>query len=355
MEQEVKHNGHEPTAFPTERCPWCNSAVTHERFAEIEVRIRQQEQTKLAESAKQLRTQLEAQHAAEMLRQRKLNEQQMDTLLKAKLKELDAERENVYADQRAGIEKDRDLAILKAQAEFNRERESLQAKVKDVERQLQHKTSQGLGDDAEIDLFKALTEAFPTDRVSRVPKGQNGADIQLEVIHKGQPCGKIIFESKNVKAWQNTFVSKLREDQMAAGAEHAVLATTVFPRSHRELCVESDVIIVSPKRVTHVVTLLRRTMITSHLRGLSLNERATKMSRLYALITSDKYGQQFREVERLSTDIANLDVSEKKSHETLWRKRGTLTARITNALREIDSEVANVVEGEDQSELAVAS
>jgi hypothetical protein len=96
-------------------------------------------------------------------------------------------------------------------------------------------------------------------------------------------------------------------------------------------------------------------MITSHLRGLSLNERATKMSRLYALITSDQYAQQFREVERLSTDIANLDVSEKKSHETLWRKRGTLTARITNALREIDSEVANVVEGEDQSELAVAS
>jgi hypothetical protein len=196
MEQEVNRNGHEPTTISTERCPWCNSPVTHERFAEIEVKIRQQEQIKLAESTKQLRAQLDAQHAAELIRQRKLSEQQMDTLLKARLKELDTEREKVYADQRAGIEKDRDLAILKAQAEFNRERESLQAKVKDVERQLQHKTSQGLGDDAEIDLFKALTEAFPGDRITRVPKGQNGAMFNLKLSTRGSRAARSFLNQR---------------------------------------------------------------------------------------------------------------------------------------------------------------
>jgi len=54
----------------TERCPWCDSAISHSRFAEIEVKIRQQEQLKLAESSKQLRAQLEAEHATELTRQR---------------------------------------------------------------------------------------------------------------------------------------------------------------------------------------------------------------------------------------------------------------------------------------------
>jgi len=242
----------------TERCPWCDSAISHSRFAEIEVKIRQQEQLKLAESSKQLRAQLEAEHATELTRQRQHNEQQLQTLLKAELKEVDAEQQKLFADQRAAMEKDRDESVLKVQSDFNREREGLQAKIKDVERQLQKKTSQSLGDDAEIDLFKALSETFPGDRVIRVPKGQPGADIQVEVTHKGQPCGKIIAECKNTKAWQNSFIEKLRQDQMAAGAEHAVLATTVFPRGQKDIWADSDVIVASPGRVTHIVAIETR-------------------------------------------------------------------------------------------------
>jgi hypothetical protein len=96
-------------------------------------------------------------------------------------------------------------------------------------------------------------------------------------------------------------------------------------------------------------------MVTIYLRGLSLNERASKMSRLYALITSDQHAQQFQELEKLTTDIASLDTQEKRSHETVWKKRGTLNTRIADALRAIDSEVADVIEGEDQTELSIAS
>jgi hypothetical protein len=339
----------------SDRCVWCGSSITHAQFEEIASKIREQEQLKLAESSRHLRAQLETQHAAELTRQRQLNEQQLETLLKSKLKELDAEHQKLFSDQVGAIQKDRDESILKAQSDFSREKESLQAKIKEMERTLAKKTSPDIGDAAEIDLFKALSEAFPADRVSRVPKGHPGADIQLEVVHKGQPCGKIIFESKNTKAWQGTFVSKLRQDQIAAGADHAVLATTVFPNAKRDLCIESDVIIASPARVTPIVTLLRRSVIALHLRGVSLNERANKMSKLYALISSAKYVQQFREVEKLTTDIENLDSQERRAHETLWKKRGGLTTRITNALREIDSDIASVIEGNDQPELSVAS
>jgi hypothetical protein len=339
----------------TERCPWCDSAISHSRFAEIEVKIRQQEQSKLAESSKQLRAQLEAEHAAELTRQRQHNEQQVETTVTAKLKELDAERQKAYSDQLVAIQRDRDESILKAQAAFTREKEDLQLKIKDMERALLKRTSQDLGESAEIDLFKTLGEAFPGDRITRVPKGKCGADVQLEIVHQGQHCGKIIFESKNVKAWQNTFVSKLRKDQLEVGASHAVLVSTVLPRSQKCLCVESDVIIVTPGSAIHIVAVLRRSVIALHLRGLSLNEGASKMSELYSLITSDQYRLRFRELERLATDIVNVDSQEERSHESVWKKRGSLTTRIAAALLEIESEVADVIEGQKPTELSVAS
>jgi hypothetical protein len=338
-----------------EKCPWCQSPIPHSRFAEIETKIREQEQTKLAEASNHLRAALQAQHTVELAQQRQLAQQQLESALTIKLKELDIQRQKDLADQRMVLQKDRDDSVLKAQADFNRERESLQSKMKEMERALLKKTSQDLGEIAEIDLFESLRLNFPDDRITRVAKGQNGADVHHEVLHKGQLCGKIVIDSKNTKAWQNAFVTKLRQDQMDAGADHAILSTTVFPRGQRELWIEDAVIVVSPLRVTHIVALLRRTMITIHVRGLSLNERASKMSKLYALITSAKYTQQFQEIGKLSTDIHTLDVGEKKVHETTWRKRGRILTRIITALQEIDSEVAAVIEGEEPLELPVAS
>jgi hypothetical protein len=249
--------------------------------------------------------------------------------------------------QRELLEKDRDAALLRKQAEFGREREVLQSKLKVMERRLQGKTANQLGDGAEIDLYEALRESFTEDRITRVPKGQNGADLIHEVRYKGQCCGKIVIDSKNRQSWQNGFVSKLREDQFAADADHAILATSVFPSGKKEMCVESDVIVVNPARVVYVIQVLRRSIISMYVLGLSLDERADKTNRLYKLITSDDYVRRFGEAVKLTERILDLDVEEEKAHTLVWRNRGALTKRMGNLLREIDTDVAAVIEGSD--------
>lgn len=97
----------------TENCPWVRQRHLPRQFAEIETKIRQQEQVKLSESGKQLRTQLEAEHAAELTRQRQLGEQQLEKAVQSKLKEMDAERQKLYSDQVAAIQKDRDELFSK--------------------------------------------------------------------------------------------------------------------------------------------------------------------------------------------------------------------------------------------------
>src|SRR5439155_17250111 len=130
------------------------------------------------------------------------------------------------------------------------------------------KTAYEIGDGAEIDLYEALREQFPSDTIKRIPKGQPGADILHEVQHKGEVCGRIVYDSKNRQAWQSTFATKLRQDQIAAHADHAILSTTAFPAGKKELCIESDVIVASPLRVVPVVELLRQPMVKMHVMGL---------------------------------------------------------------------------------------
>lgn len=257
------------------------------------------------------------------------------------------ESQKQLMEQRQALEKDKSAALLKQQAEHNRDRESMQKKVKTLEHQLQKKTANELGDGGEIDVFEALRDAFQGDKIIRIQKGQPGADILHEVLYKGEVCGRIVVDSKNRQAWQNAFVDKLRKDKVDHKAEHGILATTVFPAGKKELSNESGIIVASPGRVVCITELLRQAMITMHIKGLSLKERSNKMSQLYSLITSESYAKKFAEAERLAQDILDLDVQEQKDHSNVWRKRGTFATRMKRVLRDIETDVAAVVEGAD--------
>jgi len=254
--------------------------------------------------------------------------------------EAEKQRNKELAEQRHALEKDKNFALLKQQSAFNRERESLQKK-------LQRKTANELGDAGEIDVFDSLSEFFRGDRIERIKKGQPGADILHEVHYKGEPCGRIIIDSKNRQSWQNNFVTKLRQDQVEADAEHAILATGAFPAGKSGICNESGVIVVSPAHVVHLVEILRRAMIAMHIKGLSIRERTTKMSRLYDLITSEMYSGKLTEANRLTQDILDLEVQEQTTHSNVWKKRGSLLKRIHHVLRGAETEIAAIIEGND--------
>lgn len=193
-----------------------------------------------------------------------------------------------------------------------------------MERQLQRKTANEMGDGAEIDLFEALRDAFTTDKITRVPKGQAGADILHEVLYKGQVCGRIIIDSKNRQGWQDGFITKLRADQIAAKADHAILSASVFRSGQKELFVEDGIIVVSPARVVHIIELLRTTLLRMHTLGLSAKERSSKMTELYKLITSTDHKQKVDELGRLADDLSESMLRRQKSTSAYGKNAGPL-------------------------------
>ncbi len=156
-----------------------------------------------------------------------------------------------------------------------------------------------------------------------------------------------MVDSKNRKGWQNGYVTKLRQDQLDAEAQHAILATTVFPTGEKELCIRDNVIVVTPARASFIVQLLRDLMVRMHIQGLSMKERAVKMGRLYKYITSETCAQRFQEAKRIAEDLGDLDVQETKDHQKVWQRRGRLTTRLKGVLRDLDAEIAAIVEGTD--------
>src|SRR6266851_5100440 len=275
-------------------------------------------------------------------REAALKKQMVEEAARSTKKELDSQRQI--------LERDREQRERKLRGEYVRKLESAEKKVGLLQRQLQEKTANELGDGAEIDLYEELRNLFASDDIKRIPKGQPGADIHHEVYYKGQSCGKIVYDSKNRRDWKDEYASKLRADQTGAGAEHAILTTNVFPRGEKELCLREGIIVVNPARVGYLVQLLRARLLDMHIRNLSLKERTGKMAQLYELIASPTFKQKLKEVDRLGDELLELDVEEGRAHQNVWKKRGLLMKRLKNMTSEIDTEISAIIERSDPGE-----
>jgi hypothetical protein len=349
-----------------DRCPWCGQPIAHARFEAIQARIAGQERQRTAQFERELRARvadekLQAQSqaqaqveeakkvAAAAIAKGKLEAERQLATLKANA---DAALNERLRQQREAFEKAQTQAVNAEKSMAFKERQSLEKKVTDLQRQLQHKTADELGEGAELDLFDALKSAFPDDRLSRVKKGTEGADVIHEILHNNRVCGRIVFDSKNRDAWRNEYVAKLRQDQLAAHADHAVLSTRVFPAGAHQIHLQDGVIIANPARVIDLVQMLRRHVVQLDGLRLSNQERNDKEARLYEFITSDRCTQLLDQINTLAEDLLQLDVKELKAHEATWKNRGQLVRLVQKAQSSLVSEIEQITEAADSERSA---
>ena len=337
-------------ASAAEKCPWCGSTITHAKFLQVQAAIREDERRKLAEAEREIRTRLQKEVTAQQQKLQK--ERQAIDAERARINKLidsvrqqeERRRKKEITEVRQILQKDRDAALLKKDAEFARERAAMEKKIADMSRRV--KKGSEIGEGAELDLYDELRAAFPDDQTARV-KGRPGI-ILHDVRYKGKSSGKIVIDSTPRAAWQHAVVTKLRQTQTELEADHAILATPVFPAGKRELFIESGVIVVAPARVRAMVEVLRKTLIAMDVAKMSDAERADKLDRLYRFMTSAGFKRKLAEASELANEALEIDVQEKRAHDTVWKKRGTVLTRIKNVLREIDTDVSAIIESRDE-------
>lgn len=382
------------------RCPLCDQPIPHEQFDEIHGRIQARE--------RQQREAVEDRVRHEVERARLAAEEEARAALAEAQAEASAERERLEqaftAREAAAIEESRKAALaeaaetlgaaerardaaqaeletLKAQqageltARLQEQREALdiehqkalnaerakafedrqkvEEKVEQLQRELQRKRADELGEGAEVDLFETLRREFPDDKITRVKKGEAGADVLHRVMDGADECGLIVYDSKNRNAWRNDYVSKLREDQIAAKADIAILTSRAFPSGARQLHVQDGIIVANPARALALVTILRRHIVQIHGLRLSNEARDDKMSHLYDFVTSERFAVLLEQIETLTSDLLDLDVKEQTAHSRTWHRRGGLVRSIQRVHGDLTMELDRIVGKDTSSGLAV--
>jgi hypothetical protein len=384
-----------------EVCPWCGQRIPHEKFAEINARIRANERARTRDLERRLREENEAvlarvQAAAELQikKANKLFEAQAadarrkaDAAVKAANKEVqslvsaarDEERKRSRAaltaarsetarlrtesDQRLAEQRARDNDVLKTRLREQRsalekathdainaekakafaDRQKLETRLAQMQRQVAQKAGGELGEGAELDLYEQLRAEFPGDRIVSVKKGQPGADIVHTVIENGRTCGHIIYDAKSRGAWRNSYARHLLDDKIAAKADHAVLVTRVFPAGRAQLYIQDGVIIANPARVIALAHVIRKHIVQLATLRLSDEVRAQNTTKLYDFITSDRCGVLLEQIGTISDKLLDLDVKEHRAHTATWKQRGQLIREIQQARGTLVTEIDLIV------------
>ena len=244
---------------------------------------------------------------------------------------------------RDAMEKDKTDTVNTIKAEHFQETLKLTEMVQNLQRRLDQKNAEELGEGAEIDLFECLKGEYPDDHITRVPKGTAGADIIHIVKHNGKECGKIVYDSKNRKAWRDDYVTKLRDDQIAAKAQHAVLSTCKFPAGAHQLEVREGVVIANPARVLIVAEILRDHIIQTASLRVAGKERDGKTAALYSYITSERFWQHLKSFDSSMDKVLEIDAGEKKTHEAVWEKRGRLIRSAQKSYGNVRADIERII------------
>jgi hypothetical protein len=305
-------------------CPYCGQQISRKQYREIRTQIEAQETARIAKVEQTLKDRF-----AEQVRLLKANQ---ETAIKQRLEA-----------QRGSFEKAKAQAVAAERTKAYADRMRLDTQLQDLQRQIQRKTANELGEEGEVDLYEALRHEFPGDTLTRVAKGMPGPDIIHRIVHNGTVIGTIVLDSKNTSRFLSRYVTKLRADQLREQADHAIISTTVFPPGARQLTVKDNVIVAAPARVAVVVHLLRRQIVHLHVLRVGNEARQEKAEALYRYIVSPVGTDQLDRIVGLTGDLTDLDATETKAHQQVWRKRAGLIAAIRDAKDQFSDAIDGII------------
>lgn len=227
--------------------------------------------------------------------------------------------------------------IRKLEEQKNAARETeFHLRVKELEKQLEdqkklaeemkRKADQGSmqlqGEVQELALEEMLRSAFPFDLIEEVGKGIKGADcIQTVRNHIGQPCGRIIYESKRRKDFVQDWIEKLKADMRNLGVDIAVIVTSTMPRDMDQFGERNGVWICTFSEVKALAHVLRDGIIRVFNSARSQENKGDKMHMLYDYLTSNEFGEQWKAIREGFQSMRLSIQKEREAMERLWKAR----------------------------------
>ena len=235
-----------------------------------------------------------------------------------KQRQLDEERKKITEDANKKATEEQRYIIAQLQKQLA---DATRAK-NDLSRKLEQGSQQTQGEVLELEIEELLKIEFPYDEIVPVPKGVSGADIIQKIKDdSGRVCGQIAWEFKKTKAWSESWIQKLKNDQRKIKADLAVIASTTLPGDVKGFLFRDGVWICDIKLTVALAMALRINLLNiSRERAMSVGKNE-KMEILYSYLTGVEFKQR---VEAIVEAFSNMDQGLKKerlAYEKIWSER----------------------------------
>lgn len=233
---------------------------------------------------------------------KKLLEKQEEIELKVKLKE----RENFELKER----------------EYQKKIDDQMKLVEEMKRKSEQGSMQLQGEVQELAIEDWLKKNFSLDTIEEIKKGAAGGDC-LQIINTRETlgCGKIYYESKRTKAFQPTWIEKLKKDMRVAGADLGVIVTQVLPKNMERLGQLEGIWVCTLEEFKGLSFVLRESLIKIHQSVSAQENKGDKMHMLYQYLTGNEFRMQLEAIIEGFTALKTGIEKEKRAMYTIWKQR----------------------------------
>jgi len=216
-------------------------------------------------------------------------------------------------------EEERNRMLL---AERDKKLEDQKRLIEEMQRKAEQGSMQMQGEVLELALEAILKEAFPFDVIEEVGKGVRGADVIHTVRNRQMvDCGRIIYETKRTKNFEQGWIEKLKHDMLGQKADIAVIVTEALPKGIDRFGNVDGIWVCTFKDVRPLVLLLRDSLEKINAATAAQENKGDKMVMLYDYLTGNEFRLKIEAIVEGFTTMRQSIVRERMAMEKLWKER----------------------------------
>ncbi len=238
---------------------------------------------------------------------------------------IDAEGKRIEEAVRQSVGDEQALKIKEKEKQIDDLRKALE----DAKRRSELGSQELQGEVLELDIQSALEQQFPQDRIEPVVKGARGADIVQRVRNERfDDCGAIVWETKNTKNWQPTWLDKLKQDLRSAGGSIAVLVSVALPDGIRGFGRIDGVWVSDLASWPALAVALREQLMQVAFARVASEGQSEKMELLYEYLSGEEFRQRVESIVEAFEAMQLQIQKERRAMEKHWGEREKQLQRV---------------------------
>jgi len=222
--------------------------------------------------------------------------------------------------------------------------ERLQTQLEAAQRQTQKKDNEAIGEAFENYVQEKIENKFPLDKVTAVPKGVNGVDIQIDIMANGvKRIGNILIECKYANNWNNKWIETANKNRRNANADMVIIVTKSLPSVIDKFGVLDNVFITDSINYLNILPVLRSKIEDISKIKLANENKHSKLEQLFNYLSSQDFGNLMEHAINSTSVMQKQLDKDRKDFQSSFKRRQAEIDHMRDVVIEFSSTIESKI------------